>query len=312
MNFSKSYSSLLSLISNTKVIRLNRVIPSGYANVWVKLEQFNPSGSVKDRICIKIIEEAEKSGLIKPGSQTIVEATSGNTGIGLAIICKIKGYRLILVMPDDVTYETKQILKAYETEIVFTPAKDSIKGSIKKSWEVASEIKDSFVPNQFENPNNLKSHETTTALELIEQLPGDIHALVLSVNTGGSISGIGKVLKHKYPDIRIYAVEPQESAVLSGQKPNRHSIKGISPGFIPKVLNTGIYDDILKIKSDDAKSFTRELATKEGLLVGISSGAVAKASKIVAKDLGSSKNVVTMFSDSGQRYLSTDLFDSFQ
>lgn len=312
MNFSKSYSNLISLIGNTKIIRLNRVIPSGYAAVWAKLEQFNPSGSVKDRICIKIIEEAEKSGLIKPGIHTIVEATSGNTGIGLAMICKIKGYKLILTMPDDVSYETIQVLKTYETEIVLTPAKDSIEGSIKRSWEIASETKDSFIPNQFENPNNPESHETTTALELLEQIPGDIHALVLSVNTGGSISGIGKVLKHKYPDIRIYVVEPQESAVLSGQKPQKHNIKGIGPGFIPKVLNTEIYDDILKIKSDEAKSFTRELATKEGLLVGISSGAVAKAAKMVAEKLGRSKNVATIFSDSGQRYLSTDLFDMFQ
>ncbi len=215
-------------------------------------------------------------------------------------------------MPEDMSYERKQVLRAYGTELVLTPAGDKMEGAIKKAEQIAAQIPDSFMPKQFDNPDNPESHSNTTANELIEQIPGSIDSLVVSVSTGGSITGVGSVLRKKYPNISIYAVEPYECAVLSGEKPHKHQIQGIGQGFIPNVLDKNIYDDILKIKSEEAKEFTREIARKEGLLIGISSGAVGLASKRVAKDLGSSKNVATIFSDSGERYLSTDLFNNIQ
>jgi cysteine synthase A len=308
MTYLNSFNNILDLIGNTKVIRLNRVIPENHAAVWAKLELFNPGGSIKDRICLNILNSAETEGIIDPKTHVIVEATSGNTGIALALACKVKGYKLILTMPDDMSYERKQILNAYGTELVLTPSKDKMEGAIKKAQEIASKLPNSYMPKQFENPYNPMAHSQTTAIEFLDQITGEIDGFVASVSTGGSITGVGHVLRKKFPDIKIFAVEPYECAVLSGEKPDNHQIQGIGPGFIPKVLNKDIYDDILKIKSGDARDFTNEIAKKEGLLIGISSGAVGLASKIIAKKLGNSKQVVTIFSDSGERYLSTDLF----
>ena len=312
MSYISSFSSILDLIGNTKLIRLNRVIPDDHATVWAKLEQFNPGGSIKDRICIEILEQAEQHGLITPSKHTIVEATNGSTGIGLALLCKIKGYKLILTMPEDMSYEKQQVLKAYGTKLILTQAKDKMIGAIKKAEQVAAELPDSFMPKQFENPLNPQAHFSSTAKEIISQLPVNIDALVVSVNTGGSITGIGKALRQKFPKLLIYAVEPYESAVLSGNTSQKHEIQGIGAGFIPQVLDQNIYDEIIKIKSYDAKEFTKEIARKEGLLIGISSGACGLASKLIAKKLGISKNVVTIFSDSGERYLSTDVFENIQ
>ncbi|MCH7927776.1 MAG: cysteine synthase A [Deltaproteobacteria bacterium] len=309
MTYSNSFNNILDLIGSTKVIRLCRVIPANYATVWAKLELFNPGGSIKDRICLNMLTAAEKQGLINPKTHTIVEATSGNTGIGLALTCKVKGYKLILTMPDDMSYERKQVLRAYGTQLILTPAKDKLKGAMKKAEQIASELPNSYMPKQFENPYNPQTHSNTTATELLSQIPGKIDAFVASISTGGSITGIGHVLRKKFPNIKIFAVEPYECAVLSGEKPQNHDIQGIGPGFIPKVLDSDIYDDILKIKSEDAKDFTKEIAKKEGLLIGVSSGAVGLASKTIAKKLGKSKQVATIFSDSGERYLSTDLFN---
>lgn len=308
MSHTHTINGILDLIGNTKIIRLNRVIPQDHAVVWAKLEQFNPGGSIKDRISIKIIEEAEKQGLISPGKHTIVEATSGNTGIGLALACKVKGYKLIITMPEDMSYERRQVLGAYGAEVILTPSELKMTGAINKAEEIASERPDTFMTRQFENPDNPKSHSETTANEILEQVPGKIDAIVVSISTGGSITGIGNVLRSRFPDLKIYAVEPFECAVLSGEEPHSHKIQGIGAGFVPKVLDKDILDDIIKIKSEEAREFTKEIASKEGLLVGISSGACALASKIVAGRLGSPAQVVTIFSDSGERYLSTDLF----
>ena len=309
MTHTNSFNNILDTIGSTKVIRLGRVIPENYATVWAKLEFFNPGGSIKDRICLNILNAAEKKGIIDPKIHVIVEATSGNTGIGLALACKVKGYKLILTMPDDMSYERIQVLKAYGTELVLTPAKDKMTGAIRKAEEIASNTQNSYMPKQFENPDNTEAHTKTTAIELLSQIPGQIDAFVASISTGGSITGIGSVLRKKFPNIKIFAVEPYECAVLSGEKPANHEIQGIGPGFVPKVLDKNIYDDILKIKSEDAKNFTKEIAKKEGLLIGVSSGAVGLASKMIAKKLGKSKQVATIFSDSGERYLSTDLFN---
>lgn len=308
MSYTKSFNNILDLIGNTKVIRLNRVIPKNHATVWAKLELFNPGGSIKDRICLNILNTAEKKGIIDPKTHVIVEATSGNTGIGLALACKVKGYKLILTMPDDMSYERKQVLSAYGTELVLTPATDKMEGAIKKAEEIADELPNSYMTKQFENIFNPQAHAETTATEFIDQIDGKIDAFIASVSTGGSITGVGSVLRKKFPDIHIFAVEPYECAVLSGETAHNHDIQGIGPGFVPKALNKDIYDDILKIKSDDAKKFTNEIAKKEGLLIGVSSGAVGLASKMIAGKLGNSKQVATIFSDSGERYLSTDLF----
>ncbi|MEE8136710.1 MAG: cysteine synthase A [Thermodesulfobacteriota bacterium] len=301
--------SMLNLIGNTPVIKLNNLIPPDSAVIWAKLENLNPAGSTKDRICLSMIEAAEKDGSINPQSTVIVDATSGNTGIGLALVCAIKGYKLILTMPDDRSMERRQLLAAYGAEVILTPANELMNGAIKKAHEIAEATPNSFMVNQFSNKVNTQAHRETTGTEIMEQIPGKIDAFVAGVGTGGTISGVGEILKKSYPDIHLVAVEPKECAVLSGGKANVHEIQGIGPGFIPEILSTGIYDEIMPISTEQASHFTREIALKEGLLVGISAGAAGYAALKIAERLGKGKQVVTIFCDTGERYLSTGLFD---
>jgi cysteine synthase len=311
MTFPNTFNSLFDLIGNTPVIKLNKVIPMNSATVWAKLEYNNPGGSIKDRICLNMINEAENQNLIKPGETTLVEATSGNTGIGLALICLIKGYRLILTMPSDVSSERKQLLKVYGAEVVLTPSEDRMEGALRKAQEITSKIPDSYMLNQFNNIYNPKIHYDTTAREIINQVPGKIDVFIAAVSTGGTISGVGRFMKENIPNIKIYAVEPFECAVISGDKPSKHDIQGIGTGFIPDNLDLNVFDDIIKVKSEDALMYTKSIAKQEGLLVGFSSGAVAYAAFKIASKLGKSKQIVTIFSDSGERYLSNKLYSEY-
>jgi cysteine synthase A len=304
---STAVDSILDLIGGTPIIRLREVVPKGAATVWAKLENLNPAGSVKERICLKMIEVAEEEGKIKPGKSTIVEPTSGNTGIGLALICAVKGYRLILTMPDDMSLERRLLLAAYGAELVLTPAEEKMEGAVRKAEEIVRENKDAFMPQQFKNPANPEMHRLTTGPEILEQVPGEIHAFVAGVGTGGTITGVGEVLRKKFPNIHIVAVEPAESAVLSGKKANVHDIQGIGAGFVPEIL-AKIYDEVMTITGKEAKAFTKLLARREGLLVGISAGAAGLAAVRVAERLGSGRQVVTIFCDTGERYLSTGVF----
>jgi len=299
---------ILELIGNTGLVRLNNVTEKSSATVWAKLENLNPAGSIKERICLGMIEAAEKDNLISPAKTMIVEATNGNTGVGLALICAVKGYRLILTMPEGMSIERRLLLTAYGAELIITPEDEQMCGAIRKAAEIIRENPNAFMPQQYKNPYNPETHRRTTALEILEQLPGEIHSLVVGVGTGGTITGVGEVLRKEFPNIHIVAVEPAESPVLSGGKANVHEIQGIGAGFIPEILNTGIYDEVIQIPGNDAKAFTKQLARREGLLVGISAGAVGLASVNVAKRLGAGKQVVTIFCDSGERYLSLGLF----
>jgi cysteine synthase A len=301
---------ILDLIGGTPIIRLNNVVPEGSAAVWAKLENLNPAGSVKERICLRMIEAAEKAGIIKPGKSVIVEPTSGNTGIGLALVCAVKGYRLILTMPDDMSLERRQLLTAYGAELVLTPAGEQMEGALRKAGEILRENPGSFMPQQFRNRENPAAHRENTGPEILGQMEGGIDAFVAGVGTGGTISGVGEALRRKYPGIYIAAVEPEESAVLSGGKPHVHDIQGIGAGFVPEILDRDIYDEVIKISGMEAKNFARELAVREGLLTGISAGAAGAAAVRVAKKLGMGKNVVTIFCDTGERYLSTGLFNN--
>lgn len=304
--------SVLNLVGDTPVIKLNKVVPKGAATVWAKLEILNPAGSVKDRICLSMIEAAEKEGKITPGKSIIVEPTSGNTGIGLAIVCAVKGYRLILTMPDDMSIERRLLLAAYGAELILTPAEEKMEGAVRKAEEIVQENPNTFVPQQFKNPANPKIHRLTTGPEILEQVPGEVHAFVAGVGTGGTITGVGETLRKKFPGIHIVAVEPAESAVLSGGRANTHAIQGIGAGFVPEVLNTSIYDEIMTITGKEAKAFTKLLCSREGLLVGISAGAAVCAAVMVAKRFGPQKQVVTILCDTGERYLSTGVFSDVE
>ncbi|MGH7807577.1 MAG: cysteine synthase A [Thermodesulfobacteriota bacterium] len=306
-NFS-TVNSVLDLIGRTPVIKLNKVVPRRAATVWAKLENLNPAGSIKERICLKMIEVAEQERKITPGKSVIVEPTSGNTGIGLALVCAVKGYRLILTMPDDMSLERRLLLGAYGVELILTPAEEKMEGAVQRAEAIVRENPDAFMPQQFKNPANPDVHTLTTGPEILEQIPGEIHAFVAGVGTGGTITGVGEVLRKRFPSIHIVAVEPAESAVLSGKKPNVHDIQGIGAGFIPEILNTRIYDELMTISGREAKAFTKLIAKEEGLLVGISAGAAGLAAVRVAERLGQGKQVVTIFCDTGERYLSTDVF----
>lgn len=299
--------SILDLIGGTPVIKLNKITTADSADIWAKLENLNPAGSVKERICLRMVETAEREGLITPGKTVLVEATSGNTGIGLALVSAIKGYKLILTMPAGKSFERRQLLSVYGAEVVLTPAEELMEGAVKRAEEIAKERPDSYMLNQYNNPENPAVHRLTTGPEILEQVP-QIDAFVSAVGTGGTLCGVGDVLRRKFPNIHLVAVEPEESAVLSGEEPHMHDIQGIGAGFIPEVLDMGIYDEIIKVSAKDAGMFTREIALREGLLVGISSGAAGLASLKVAKRLEKGKQVVTIFSDTGERYLSTGLF----
>ena len=303
----KMVQNVTELIGDTPAVRINRLVGENDAEVYVKLEYFNPSRSVKDRAAYNMIAQAEKDGILKPGA-TIIEPTSGNTGIGLAMNAAAKGYKAILVMPDNMTKERINILKAYGAEVVLTPAEERMPGAIRKALELKEQIPGSFIPQQFENPSNPDIHRQTTALEIIEQMEGRLDAFVATSGTGGTITGTGETLKQKLPGIRIYVVEPKGSPVLSGGKPGPHKLVGTSPGFVPPILNQDVYDEIVQVSDDDALETVRELARKEGILVGPSSGASVWTALQVARKLGKGKRVLCIAPDTGERYLSMDIF----
>ena len=294
-------------IGNTPLVRLNQLAPENGASIYGKVEFFNPGGSVKDRICLNMVNEAEKDGRLKPGG-TIVEPTSGNTGIGLALVAAVRGYKLILVMPESMSLERASLLSSYGAQLILTPAWDGMKGSIKEAESIVAQNPDYFMPDQFSNPANPAMHKKTTALELWDALDGKIDAFVAAVGTGGTITGCGEVFKQRNPAIKVIAIEPAGSAVLSGGEAGPHKIQGIGAGFVPKVLNRSILDDIIRVTDDQAYQTTKLLAKKEGLLVGISAGANVFAAQHVAKELGPRKNVVTVLCDTGERYLSVEKY----
>ncbi|MDC0763410.1 cysteine synthase A [Brevibacillus sp. HB1.2] len=301
------YQNITELIGNTPIVRLRRMVPEGAAEVFVKLEKFNPSGSVKDRAAYNLILTAEQAGLIQPGD-TIIEPTSGNTGIGLAMNAAAKGYRAILVMPDNMSKERINILKAYGAEVVLTPSELRMPGAIAKAQELQNEIPRSFIPQQFENQANPDIHRTTTAEEIFTQTNGRLDAFVATAGTGGTITGTGEALREKLPELYIAVVEPKGSPVLSGGKPGPHKLVGTSPGFVPQILNTSVYNEIIQIADEDALQSMRQLAALEGILVGPSSGASVFAAITIAKRLGVGKRVVCIAPDTGERYLSMNLF----
>lgn len=304
------YESILELVGNTPLVELKRLEEEDdlKGKVLAKVESFNPAGSVKDRIGKAMIEAAEKAGVLKPGA-TIIEPTSGNTGIGLAMTAATKGYKIILTMPETMSVERRNLLKAYGAQVVLTPGKDGMKGAIAKANELAEQTPGSFIPSQFSNPENPQIHYETTGPEIWEATNGNVDILVAGVGTGGTISGTGKYLKEKNPDIKIVAVEPSNSPVLAGGKPGPHKIQGIGAGFIPDTMNMDLVDEIIEVQDDDAFATGKKLARKEGILAGISSGAALWAAEELAKDPeNEGKNIVVVFPDTGDRYLSTALF----
>jgi len=299
------YENVLALIGNTPLVRLRRVVPVGAATVWAKCEQLNPGGSVKDRIALSMIEAAERDGRIKPGD-TVVEPTSGNTGIGLALVCARKGYKLVLTMPESMSLERRALLKGYGAEIVLTPAERVMEGAIEAAIEIVRERK-AFMPGQFDNPANLRTHREGTANEIIDAMAGDaVDALVAAVGTGGTVSGVGEVLREKYPNVRVIAVEPAASPVLSGGEPGPTKIQGIGAGFVPINYKADVVHEIRQVEDRDAYEMKTRLAKEEGLLVGISAGANVYTAVAVARELGAGKHVVTVLCDTGERYFSLD------
>ncbi|GGF71577.1 cysteine synthase [Paenibacillus albidus] len=303
----KVVNNITELIGDTPVLRLNRLTGPRDAEVYVKLESFNPSGSVKDRAAYNLILQAEQDGRLQPGG-TIIEPTSGNTGIGLAMNAAAKGYKAILVMPDNMTRERINILKAYGAEVVLTPAAERMPGAIAKAVELGLQVPNSFIPQQFENTANPDIHRTTTAIEIIEQMEGKLDVFVATSGTGGTITGTGEVLRQHLPDVRIVVVEPQGSPVLSGGQPGPHKLVGTSPGFVPAILNTKVYDEIVQVTDEDALQTVRDMAAREGVLLGPSGGAAVWTAMQEARRLGLGKRVLCMAPDTGERYLSMDIF----
>ncbi|MEK4337364.1 MULTISPECIES: cysteine synthase A [Bacillus] len=298
--------SVFELIGNTPVVKLNRLVDEDSADVYLKLEYMNPGSSVKDRIALAMIEDAEAKGTLKAGD-TLIEPTSGNTGIGLAMVAAAKGINAILVMPETMSQERRNLLRAYGAELVLTPGAEGMKGAIKKAEELAEEH-GYFMPQQFSNEANAEIHRRTTGKEILEQFDGDLDAFIAGVGTGGTITGAGEVLKEAIPSIQLYAVEPTDSPVLSGGKPGPHKIQGIGAGFVPSILNTEVYDGIIQVKNEDAFELARKAAKEEGILGGISSGAAIYAALQTAKKLGKGKKVLAIIPSNGERYLSTPLY----
>lgn len=297
---------VLDLIGSTPVVRLKRLPPAGSATIWAKLEAFNPGGSVKDRPALAMIEAAERSGSLKPGVP-IVEPTSGNTGIGLALVAAVKGYPLIVTMPDTASIERRTLLRAYGAEVILTPGTAGINGAIARARELVQDH-GGFMPMQFSNPANPDIHRQTTAAEIVEQFD-HIDAFVAGVGTGGTLTGVGEVLKERQPSVLVVAVEPAHSAVLSGAQPRKHRIQGIGAGFVPEVLNRDVIDRIVQVSNEDALGMSRRLAREEGILAGMSSGAAVWAAILVARDIGEGRTVLALLPDTGERYLSTPLFE---
>lgn len=302
------YKNILDLIGNTPVVKLSNLVDDNMAEVYVKLEKFNLGGSIKDRAALFMIEEAEKNGVLKNGS-IILEPTSGNTGIALAMIGKLKGYEVHIVMPDSMSKERRDLITSYGAKLILSDGKDGMSGAIKKAYELAQNDKRYFIPQQFENHANTKAHYETTALEIINDFDV-LDAFVAGVGTGGTISGNAKRLKQKFSDIKIIAVEPQSSAVLSGQKAGAHKIQGIGAGFIPDICDVSLIDEIIQVSNENAFKTCKDLANKEGLFLGISSGANVYAAIHIAQKLGKGKKVLTIAPDGGEKYLSTGVFDA--
>lgn len=307
----KVVNSITDLIGDTPLVRLNRIVPENSAEIYLKLEYQNPGASVKDRIAISMVEAAEADGRLKPGG-TIIEATSGNTGIGLAMVAAAKGYKSVIVMPETMSLERRNLLRAYGAELVLTPGSEGMNGAVRKAEELLAENPDYFMAEQFKNEANVKIHRETTGPEIVEaihSIGGTLDAFVAGIGTGGTISGAGEVLRTNFPEVKIYAVEPAASPILAGGKPGPHKIQGIGANFVPDILNQKIYDEILHVENDEAFETARTVAKEEGILSGISSGAAVFAALKVAKELGKGKRIVVIIPSNGERYLSTPLYN---
>ena len=305
---SKIYENIIETIGNTPLVKINKIAGDSKAIILAKIESFNPLSSVKDRIGIAMIEEAEKEGKINKDT-VIIEPTSGNTGVSLAFVCATKGYKLILTMPETMSIERRQLLKIFGAELVLTEGAKGMRGAVEKANELAAATKNSFVPQQFNNPANPEIHRKTTAVEILNDTDGKVDVFVAGVGTGGTITGVGEVLKKQHPDVKVVAVEPEASAILSGEMPGPHKIQGIGAGFIPEILNINVVDEIIKVSSEDAGEIARRLAKEEGILAGISSGAALWAAiEIGKRKENEGKTIVVILPDSGERYLSTWLF----
>lgn len=294
--------SILETIGNTPTIRINKLFAAS-VEVWLKLERSNPGGSIKDRIALAMIEAAEKEGRINKDT-IIIEPTSGNTGVGLAVVCAVKGYKLRLVMPESMSIERRKLMTAYGAEVVLTPRELGTSGAVEKALELAEALPNAWVPHQFNNMANPEIHKQTTAQEILKAFPEGLDYLITGVGTGGHITGVGQILKEKFPNLKVYAVEPEDSPVLSGGNPGPHALQGIGAGFVPKVLDTDVLDGVLKVKSENALYYTQELAKKEGVLAGISTGASLAAIAEFVKDLPAGSRVLTFNYDTGERYWS--------
>lgn len=307
----KVVNSITDLIGDTPLVRLNRIVPEDSAEIYVKLEYQNPGSSVKDRIAISMVEAAEADGRLKPGG-TIIEATSGNTGIGLAMVAAAKGYKSLIVMPETMSLERRNLLRAYGAELVLTPGAEGMNGAVRKAEELLNENPDYFMAEQFKNEANVKIHRETTGPEIVEAIQsigGTLDAFIAGIGTGGTISGAGEVLKASFPEVKVYAVEPAASPILAGGKPGPHKIQGIGANFVPDILNQNVYDQILHVENDEAFETARNVAKEEGILSGISSGAAIFAALKVAKELGKGKRIVVIVPSNGERYLSTPLYN---